>query len=200
MIPNPRAGEAGQPAEVPNRGVPIGARHEKMLRMFNYYYYHLQRVQRPFEEATATVERLTECWKLKEKEDQAKKDKNDIDPPKQLTKMEDVRKTLENIDHYLASTKGCSGIPLIYVVRDRNVPLPLVAPADNPDAELDPSTLKLMKMATLTIRLVRLLITRVMEMRYPKMMALMPKAERDTPPRVGGYVVNGRMVLPPGSL
>jgi len=113
MIPNPNAAAQGQPAQVPNRGHPIGSATEKRLRQLRYFHFHHTRVQRPFQRGEATLLNLNTFWKRfkDEEEDQQ------LDKPGKLTRMEDVRKTLVNIDQYLMEKRGAYGSPLAYVVR-----------------------------------------------------------------------------------
>lgn len=112
----------GQPALIPNPGTPIGYVHEKRLKMLRYYRLHLQRIERPFNDGTATLGRLASVYALKEEEDLA--DDDDVHLPAKLTTIDKVRLTLENIDDYLIRKRGISGVPLAYVVRP-DVALPV---------------------------------------------------------------------------
>lgn len=114
----------GQPAMIPNPGTPIGYVLEKRLKMLRYYRLHLQRIQRPFDDADATLVRLSSVYTLKEEEDNDEDD--DVKLPAKLASIDKVRMTLNDIDDYLIRKKGISGVPLAYIVRP-DVPLPDIA-------------------------------------------------------------------------
>jgi hypothetical protein len=65
-IPNPAFGiPASQgipppPQELPNPGLQIGHLHENHLKMVRYFAFHLHRIQRDFNQATATMATLQE--------------------------------------------------------------------------------------------------------------------------------------------
>jgi hypothetical protein len=122
-IPNPAFGGGqagrGQPPVLPNPGLQIGHLHEKRLKMLRYFVFHLQRVQRNFDPAIATMNTLQEIYLLKEVDDEDRKP----DLPEKLTKTDKVREVIENIESVLLAMKGINGVPLLYVVRDL-VPLP----------------------------------------------------------------------------
>lgn len=115
-IANPALVAGGnQPALIPNPGTPIGYVFEKRLKMLRYYRLHLQRIQRPFDDTTATLARLANVYALKEEEDL--EDDDDVRLPTKLTDINKVRMTLEDIDDYLNRKRGISGVPLTYSVR-----------------------------------------------------------------------------------
>jgi hypothetical protein len=120
---NPGAPVAGVPATLPNPGISLGHLFEKRLKMLRYYTLHLQRIQRQFTPAAATLARLISCYTMKETEEE----EEDIDLPSKLTKVDKVRDVLENIDNYLYQKRGSSGLPLAYVVRE-SVALPQIDP------------------------------------------------------------------------
>jgi hypothetical protein len=118
-VPNPNAGQGGRglpppPDFLPNPGVQIGHLHEKKLKMVRYFVFHLQRIQRYFDPAIATMDTLQEIYRLKDVDDK------DSKPPlpDKLTKTDKVREVIENIESVLLSMKGINGVPLLYVVRD----------------------------------------------------------------------------------
>jgi hypothetical protein len=121
MIPNPAfgqgAGRGAQPPLLPNPGLPIGHLHEKRLKMLRFFIYHLQRIQREFDPAIATMELLQEIYLLKEVDDEDDQKKPAL--PEKLTKTDKVREVIENIESLLLSMKGINGVPLLYVVRDQ---------------------------------------------------------------------------------
>jgi hypothetical protein len=127
LVVDPNAA-AGAGALVPNRGVTLGHVFEKRLRQLRYYCFHLHRIQRDFAPGQATLQRLSQCWKLKEEEDEAE----EVPDPEPLTNITKVRQTLENIDDVLHRKRGAYGIPLTYVVRS-DVQLP-----ENIDGQNDP--------------------------------------------------------------
>jgi hypothetical protein len=57
---------AGAPSTLPNPGIPIGHLIEKRQNMLRYFCYHLQRIQRPFNIANATLLTFYKCYKLQE--------------------------------------------------------------------------------------------------------------------------------------
>jgi hypothetical protein len=117
-IPNPvhdpAAPVAGIPPTIPNPGIQFGHVYEKRFKMLRYYLLHLQRIQRPFGAAQATLARLTICYRLKESEEDAE----EVDLPGKLTCTDKVREVLEDMDNYLLCKLGSSGLPLAYVVRE----------------------------------------------------------------------------------
>jgi hypothetical protein len=107
---------AGVHATIPNPGNPVGHLAEKRLKMLRYYCYHMQRIQRPFAIAAATLPVLTECYELQEQHKLEEDEK--VELPGKLTNIEKIRQVLENIDNYLSRVRGASGLPLLYVVRE----------------------------------------------------------------------------------
>ena len=86
---------------------------------------HLARIQRmPFVAGVATLARLTDVYELKDSEKEA--EDNAIKLPIQLTKIDDVRVTLEDLDDYLLRKLGDSDCPLTYVTRETVAALPAV--------------------------------------------------------------------------
>jgi hypothetical protein len=118
-VPNPAFGIAGrgvppQPPVLPNPGLQIGHLHEKRLKMVRYFVFHLQRIQRPFDPAIATMDVLQQIYLLKEVDEDSTK----IDLPDKLLKTDKVREVIENIESTLLAMKAINGVPLLYVVRD----------------------------------------------------------------------------------
>jgi hypothetical protein len=75
MIPNPAHDAAnpvaGVPLALPNPGVlRMGLSHEKLLRQLGYYRFHMNRIQREFTAAGATLAKITELWHFKESIDE----------------------------------------------------------------------------------------------------------------------------------
>jgi hypothetical protein len=126
-IPNPNYNPAnpipGVPQVLSNPGIQFGHIYEKRLKMLRYYCHHMQRIQRAFTANHATIARITNCYRMKDAEDDAE----DIDFPQKLTKIEQVRDVLEDMDNYLVRKLGSSGVPLAYVTRE-DVAVPLVDP------------------------------------------------------------------------
>jgi hypothetical protein len=112
LIKDPNAA-AGDGALVPNHGVTlVGHVFEKRLRQLFYYCFHLHYIQHEFVPGQATLQHLSQCWKLKEEEDEVE-DVPDLEP---LTNITKVHQSLENIDDALGCKRGAYGIPLTYVV------------------------------------------------------------------------------------
>lgn len=121
-IPNPAYQARNNPAAppfLPNAGVQIGHVFVKRLKMLRFYLFHLRRVQRPFQAATATLDVITALYRMYEQEQEEDETK---DLPEKLTSVEKVRYTIENIDNYLIRKRGSSGAPLAYVVRESIAP------------------------------------------------------------------------------
>ena len=120
-IPNPAFGRGGRnaapvAATIPNPGIQIGHLHEKRLKMLRYFIFHLQRVQRDFDPAVATMDVLQDIYLLKEVDEEDKQPSL----PEKLTKADKVRELIENIESLLLIMKGINGVPLLYVVRDHS--------------------------------------------------------------------------------
>ena len=116
------AQRANIPRYIPNPGISVGHLHEKRLRMLRYYVWHLNRVQRAFVAAEATLDQLATVYKIKEVEDE---DDEKLTLPIKLTTLETVRETLEDLDNYFLRKKGSYKAPLAYVTRE-DVALPAV--------------------------------------------------------------------------
>jgi len=112
MIPNPDAGNAGQPATIRNPGVNVPLKAETRLKLATYYLRHSERVSRPRTAADITVDNVLAVKTLKEREANWEK-------PDELPKIDekDWVKTLEDIVEYLSLIQGSTGIPLSYVIR-----------------------------------------------------------------------------------
>jgi hypothetical protein len=118
-IPHPAFGQGGrgaqpQPPTLPNPGLQIGHLQEKRLKMVRYFVFHLQRIQRDFDPALATMQTLQQIYLLKDVDDEDLK----VNLPDKLTKTDKVRDVIENIESVLLAMKGINGVPLLYDVRD----------------------------------------------------------------------------------
>ena len=120
-IPNPRAGEPGQQATIPNPGTEFGFIPTLRLKMLRHYCAYMTNVQRIIVTAEATLDRLDQLWDLKEAID----DEDDkLIAPEPITNTDDFRTTKEDIDNYLRRKRGANDCPLSYIVRDNvNVPM-----------------------------------------------------------------------------
>jgi hypothetical protein len=85
----------------------------------------MHRIQREFTAQGATLVKLTDLWRFKESIDE--EDEDEVKIPEPLKNVENVRQTLEDIDHYLNRKRGTDGVPLAYVVRT-SVQIPAGAP------------------------------------------------------------------------
>ena len=102
--------------------VPMTITNERVLKCAAYYIRHLDRTQRAFVPAFATIARLNEMQVLKDEEKEAKEKK-----PTPLTKLESVAKirvAIENINDHLLKLRGSNGVPLTYIIREHAIPLP----------------------------------------------------------------------------
>jgi len=126
-IPNPRATDGNtQPPTIPDRGVQMGSVYELRLRHLRYYRWHLRRIQRPWDPEEATLDRLEDLWERHELE-VAYKDKHP-EYPSPMTKVDDSKKVIEDIDEWLDQRLGMCGSPLAYITRDQ-----VELPDDNED-------------------------------------------------------------------
>jgi hypothetical protein len=75
----------------------------------------MNRIQREFTAAGATLAKITELWCFKESIDES--DDDDVKFPEPLKVVENVRQTLKDIDHYLNTKRGVDGVFLAYVTR-----------------------------------------------------------------------------------
>ena len=99
-IPNPNYVAGGNmPAFIPNPGAQVGFLHEKGLRMLRFYRGYMATIQRPSMPNQVTTARLNEAWVFYEMLE-ATKDVL-VDKPPKLTKQDDARKVIENLDNYL---------------------------------------------------------------------------------------------------
>jgi hypothetical protein len=80
----------------------------------------LHRIQRNFDPNDATVDELEALWEWRKNKKAAKK--LDVDKPGPMTTINQARKTMDELDHYLLSKRGVNGTPLAYLVRDDPVP------------------------------------------------------------------------------
>ena len=116
MIPNPNP--LGPPL-IANPGIMIGHLAEKRLKMFRYFVIHLNKVNRTFVGTVPNLADLQTLYQFKESETEHD---NEIPMPEKLTSIENIRVVLEDLDHYLESKRGVTGIPLAaYTRSDPNV-------------------------------------------------------------------------------
>jgi hypothetical protein len=121
QIPNPNAGLRNQPAMIANHGVQLGHVYERRLEQLRYFIYHCIRIQREIDPPSMTLARLQMVYHLKEMED-ASDDEKAIALPKPITKIDEIRTHIEDLDDYLMRKRGESGLYLAYVVRDEIAP------------------------------------------------------------------------------
>ncbi len=110
------------PAMIPNHGILIGVNLELRVRQLRYLLFHIHCIQRDFIPAQATLARLERVWALKERIDRTKEDNKDLSKVEVLLKVENIRKTVEDIDENLGQRLGAYGAPLSYLVQDQVVP------------------------------------------------------------------------------
>jgi hypothetical protein len=117
-IPNPNAGAAGQPAEIPNPGNAVSKRAENNLKLACFLLRHRTRISRPIDAAGVTLALVRAMRDLKQVED----DHEDPHPPDNLINEKDWPKTIDGLQEYLRSCLGVTKIPLAYVIRDTMIP------------------------------------------------------------------------------
>ena len=131
-IANPVAAQAGAAqgnvqATIPDPGTAFPLVMEKRLKMLWYYKRHLQNVSRTFSPGQATLARLLQAWRLKERHDSELLD--DVPLPPKLTDTIRIREAIENVTFYLQTKRGVRGHPLAYVTREAATVPPV---ADDP--------------------------------------------------------------------
>jgi hypothetical protein len=87
--------------------------------------FPINRIQRQFDPAVATLVKLAEVYQLKELDDPD----DDVPLPAKLMIADQAQETIEDIEDYLLRKRGASGCPLAAEFR-MNVGLPL--PQDDP--------------------------------------------------------------------
>ena len=117
VIPNPAAGQAGVPAEVPNHGLQVPLRAENNLKLACYFLRYQERTSRAVTPVDVTLVNIRKLRDLRDYEN----DHEDLDPPDINTKNWPL--TLDAIDEYLRGCLGVTKIPLAYVIRE-NIEIP----------------------------------------------------------------------------
>ena len=117
-----------------NRGTPVSFLSEKNLRKACFYRNYLHRIQRPFVAATATLALVQDVWADRFDLENPDRDveREIIKDPAPMAKVDDIKKTLEDIDNVLNKKRGLGGSPLAYITR-ATVTLP-----ENTPGEVDP--------------------------------------------------------------
>ena len=125
-VPNPDYNAAnpvpGVPITITNPGVLVGHVLEKRLKMLGYYVQYLNKVDREFSAATATLAQIQGLYRLKEADDEYD---NEIELPEKLTNVENIRVVLEDLDDYLERKRGVTMIPLAAYTRSMPTPPPV---------------------------------------------------------------------------
>jgi hypothetical protein len=81
----------------------MGLPREKLLRQLWFYCFYMHTVQREFTALGATLAKLTDAWCFKEGLDE--QDGDNVKTPEAIRNIENVRQTLEDINHYLERKK-----------------------------------------------------------------------------------------------
>ena len=121
-IPNPNWVAGGNmPPTITNPGAPVGFIHEKRLRQLRFHRNYFSIVQRPMVPGQATLLRLRDSWSLYEA---IKNYQDGTAPPLpgKLSKQDDARKVIEDLDHYLKKIRNSQGVPMSYLTRDDETP------------------------------------------------------------------------------
>ena len=132
LVPNPAFGAQPPPAAgvaapfvhamILNRGVSVGVNLELRVRQLRYFLFHMYCIQRPFAPALATIARLERLWTLHERIERMKGDQKEMRKLDVLLKVENARKSVEDIEDVLNNRLGAYGSPLSYLIRDSVVP------------------------------------------------------------------------------
>jgi len=103
-----------------NRGTPVTFVSEKNLKKACFYRNYMDRIQRPFVAATATMVLVQDVWDDRFDLENPDRDveREVIKDPAPMAKVDDIKKTLEDIDNVLNKRRGLGGSPLAYITRD----------------------------------------------------------------------------------
>jgi len=114
-----------------NRGTQVSVMAENNLRRACYYVIYLHRIQRPFVVLEATLARVREVWDDRFDVENPHKDapREDVKDPTPMVKVDDIKKTIEDIENALKKRRGVKGSPLSYVTRT-NPDLPENTPGE----------------------------------------------------------------------
>jgi len=117
-----------------NRGTPVSFVSEINLRKACFYRNYLDRIQRPFVAATATLTLVNDVWADRFDLENPDRDveREVIRDPAPMAKVDDIKKTLEDIENVLNKRRGLGGSPLAYITRGT-----LTLPENTP-GEVDP--------------------------------------------------------------
>jgi len=117
-----------------NRGAPVSFASEINLKKACFYRNYLHRIQRPFVAATATLALVQDVWADRFDLENPDRDveREVIRDPAPMAKVDDIKKTLEDIENVLNKRRGPGGSPLAYITRDT-----LTLPENTP-GEVDP--------------------------------------------------------------
>jgi len=102
-----------------NRGTPVSFEAEKNLRKACFFRNYMDRIQRPFVAATATLILVQEVWDDRFDLENLDRDveREIIKDPAPMVKVDDIKKTLEDIDNVLNKRNRLGGSPLAYITR-----------------------------------------------------------------------------------
>jgi len=117
-----------------NRGIPVSFVAEKHLRKACFFRNYMHGIQRPFVAATATLILVQEVWDNRFDLENPDRDveREAIRDPSPMVKVDDIKKTLEDIDNVLNKRRGLGGSPLCCITRE-TLTLP-----ENTSGEVDP--------------------------------------------------------------
>jgi len=103
-----------------NRGTPVTFVSEINLRKACFYRNYINRIQRTFVAAAATMILVQDVWDDRFDLENPDRDveREVIKDPAPMVKVDDIKKTLEDIDNVLNTRKGLGGSPLAYITRD----------------------------------------------------------------------------------
>jgi len=117
-----------------NRGIPVSFVAEKNLRKPCFFWNYMHRIQRAFVAATATLALVQDVWDNRFDLENPDRDveREIIRDAAPMVKVDDIKKTLEDIDNVLNKRRGLGKSPLAYITRDT-----LTLPEHTP-GEIDP--------------------------------------------------------------
>ena len=121
-IPNPKAGDPGQPATLSNPGEQVPLRSELNLELACYYLQFKYQTSRVVGSPDIN---LVNFRALRNRRDWEKSHK-DVDAPE--LSLRDWSRNIESIEEWLRGCLGVSNIPLAYVFRSEEL-MPVVIPA-----------------------------------------------------------------------
>jgi len=125
QMPNPlvRPTPPGPPETISNPGYPLTQATVHHMKILTYYLKHHVRTSRDFVNIGSTEARMQRVYDFKKVEDDYDADKAPKMPPK-MDKISRIQEIIEEVEQYVESHRGSSGVFLAYLIRENDQPLP----------------------------------------------------------------------------